>query len=620
MQPQERSVPRFAGPDDVAAVERQPIEAHLVGRTLPEVLAHAAASYPARTAYKFYDAGDLSMPERTLTYADLHRQVRAGAALFRSLGIGRTDVIAYLLPGLPETVEIMLAGAQAGIVMPINPFLEPEAIAAMLRRVDARVLCIEGPGGEDGTFEKLDAIRQSAPCLEHVLVVGEPAGTGDRYEPLRDRFLDTDPVQPPDPAQIAAYFHTGGTTGAPKIAPLTHFNLAAMAFISAFGGGVRTGDVMPCGMPLFHVGGLVMGAIAPLAYGATIVQLTRRGYRQPGLLDAFWDIVSREQASLLVGPPTVVIEAAQRFRDGLDLDHVRSWISSAAALPAEAHRRFTARTGIPIKEAWGLTEATLVLTFTPPEGESKPGAVGLPLPYCEVETAEIASDGTVARRLPRGEAGVLIGRSPCIFPGYLDAAANDGVLLADGWLNTGDIGLIDADGYVTITGRAKDMINRGGHNIDPTTIEDALMADPDVALAAAVARPDARVGEVPIAFVAPRPGTAPDPDDLLHAASARIDERAAIPKAVIVLPALPLTGVGKVHKPTLRQEAARLAAAEALALSTDQVGADSGSGGRIRIAVPDEVLREDPDRVGAALDALGLELANPTSTTESKTQ
>jgi len=605
------ALPHFTGLKDVEAVERQPIEAYMAGDTLPAILAASADAYAVQPAYRFYDANDLSAPAETFTYSALYRNVRAASALFRSLGVGRTDVVAYLLPGLLQTVEIVLAGAEAGIVMPINPFLEPGTIAAMLTRVNARVLCIEGPTSEEGTYRKLSAIRDLAPCIEHILIVGEDgdADGGDRYETGRDRFLDADHTDAPLPARtdIAAYFHTGGTTGAPKIAPLTHFNLAAMSFIAAFGGGIRTGDVMPCGMPLFHVGGLVMGAFAPLAYGATIVQLTRRGYRQPGLLDAFWEIVAREKAAILVGPPTIVIEATQRFRDDLDLSSVRSWISSAAALPAEAHRRFTDRTGIPVKEAWGLTEATLVLTFTPAEGPSKPGAVGVRMPFCEVDIAELSPDGEILRRLPQGEAGVIIGRSSCVFPGYLDPAANEGVLLADGWLNTGDIGLIDPDGYVEITGRAKDMINRGGHNIDPKTIEDALMAHPDVALAAAVARPDPRVGEVPIAFVAAQPGTTPDPDEVLAFAAARIDERAAIPKTVIVLPALPLTGVGKVHKPTLRHEAARLAVAEVVGLAPERLTAKDGTGGRTRIAVAPDTPADLRDTVKAMLDALGLE-------------
>jgi fatty-acyl-CoA synthase len=614
-------LPRFAGIGDVEAVERQPIETYMVGSTLPEVLANAAAEYTERPAYRFYDAADLISVAQTHSYADIHRNVRAAAALFRSLGIGRSDVVATLLPGLPQTIEIVLAGAEAGIIMPINPFLEPGTIAAMLQRVSAGVLCIEGPAGGDGTFAKLEAIRALAPCLEHILIVGEKGAVegGTHYEAGRDGFLDADHSGAPLPAasDIAGYFHTGGTTGAPKIAPLTHFNLAAMSFIAAFGGGIRLGDAMPCGMPLFHVGGLVMGAMAPLAYGATIIQLTRRGYREPGLLDAFWGIVSRERAAILVGPPTVVIEATQRFRGDLDLSSVRSWISSAAALPAEVHRRFTAMTGIPIKEAWGLTEATLVLTFTPPDGFSKPGAVGVRLPYSEVEIAALSPEGEILDWMPRGEPGVIVGRSPCVFPGYLDPAANDGVLLAGDWLNTGDIGLIDPDGYVVITGRAKDMINRGGHNIDPKAIEDALMTHPDVSLAAAVGRPDARVGEIPIAFVAVRPGTSPDPAALLKDAASRIDERAAIPKQVIVLPALPLTGVGKVHKPTLRHEAARLAVAEALDLPPNSLRAGDGTGGRTRIAITSDIDVDIYNRLPATLDSLGLDFDDTTSSKES---
>lgn len=604
-------LPPFAGPEDVRAVEQRPIEAWTTGATVPEVLAAGAGRYGPEIACRLFADARLEGPPRDLTFADLHRRIRAAAALFRSLGIGRRDVVAYLLPTLPQTIEICWGAVEAGIAMPINPFLEPGTIAAMLARVGARVLCIEGPSGTDGTYDKLAELKRLVPGIEHVLIVGEdrPVAGGTAYEAVRDGFLGREPaaLPMPGPEDIAAYFHTGGTTGAPKIVRLTHRNLAVMAFISAFGAGIRPGDRMPCGMPLFHVGGLVMGSLAPLAHGARIIQLTRRGYRQPGLLDAFWRFVEREQANILVGPPTVLIEAMQRFTDGVDVGSVRGWISSAAALPAEVHRRFVQRTGIPVFEAWGLTEATLVLTFAPPEGLSKPGTVGIRLPYCEVAVAELSPEGEVVRLLPEGEAGAIIGRSPAVFPGYLDEAANRGVLLEGGWLNTGDLGFLDRDGYLAVSGRAKDIIKRGGHGIDPKVIEEALTAHPDVALAAAVGRPDRRLGEVPIAFVAPSPGASIDPAQLLDWAAARIDERAAIPKEIVIVRELPLTGVGKVHKPSLRLEACRRAAASLLGIDIAEVKAFEGVGGRARIA-----LSETPASSAAALLAeLGLELVHP---------
>ncbi|MEN2987790.1 AMP-binding protein [Tistrella sp. BH-R2-4] len=588
----------FHGAADIAAIERRPIEDYLTGRTVTAMLAHAAGRFAGRTAMRYLEApADLSRPPVDIGYADLFERVMRASALFQSLGVGRDGVVATLLSGLPQTLEIAWGAADAGIAMPVNPFLDPGIIGAMLARAGAAVLCIEGPSGHDGTWEKLPAILAAAPCIRHVLVVGEDAGPvgGDaagglarHYEPLRDamRPAAVNRSGAPAPDDIAAYFHTGGTTGQPKIARLTHHNIACMCVIAGFGAGLRAGDVVANGMPLFHVGGLMMGGFTPVAHGCTIVQMGRRGYRDPAVMAGLWAIVGATRPDVMIGPPTVVAAATQTF-DGLaGATGVRGWISSASALPVEVQRRFTARTGIPIRQAWGLTEATLVLTYMPASGDPVPGLVGLCMPWCTLKAVRLTPDGRIAQEMPAGQPGTIIARSPALFAGYLDPAANAGVLLPDGWLNTGDIGLIDADGFVAITGRDKDIIIRGGHNIDPVMIEEPLNAHPDVALGAAVGQPDGRVGEVPVAFVMLKVGVDRDPAALLREVSALIPERAAIPRWIRILPRLPMTAVGKVHKPTLRREAARLAAAALLAIPEERITADEGEGGRIRIGLP----------------------------------
>ncbi|MFD0388381.1 AMP-binding protein [Tistrella bauzanensis] len=496
-------------------MERRPIEDYLTGGTVTAVLAYAAGRFADRVAMRYLEApADLSRPLVEIGFAGLFDRVMRASALFQSLGVGRGGVVATLLSGLPQTLEIAWGAADAGIMMPVNPFLDPDIIGAMLARAGASVLCIEGPSGHDGTWEKLPAILAAAPCIRHVLVVGEGAGdAGDglarHYEPLRDAVPPAAVSRSgaPAPQDIAAYFHTGGTTGQPKIARLTHHNIACMCVIAGFGAGLRAGDVVANGMPLFHVGGLMMGGFTPIAHGCTIVQLGRRGYRDPAVMAGLWAIVGAMRPDVMIGPPTVVAAATQSF-DGLaGATGVRGWISSASALPVEVQRRFTARTGIPIRQAWGLTEATLVLTYMPASGDPVPGLVGLCMPWCRLKAVRLTPDGRIAQEMPAGQPGTIIARSPALFAGYLDPAANAGVLLPDGWLNTGDIGLIDAEGFVAITGRDKDVIIRGGHNIDPAMIEEPLNAHPDVALGAAVGQPDGRVGEVPVAFVMLKAGS-----------------------------------------------------------------------------------------------------------------
>ena len=577
--------PRFAAPEDVVAVEAMPLSHWLPGETLPDIVANSADRFGDRLAQRFLATPDAVPLDRT--FQDVADRTRRVAHALSGLGVTRNSVVASLLPALPDTLPLAWGAAWAGIYMPINPFLEPAAIAAMLRRADATVLIVEGPTGTQGVAEKLPAIRAQAPDLENVLTLGERHGP-DRLEDVVDASPERD-VPMPDPSDAAAYFHTGGTTGLPKIAPLSHANLAFMAFLAGYGGGMRAGDVIPCGMPLFHVGGLVFGGLAPLAAGAATVQLGRAGFRDPAFMDRLWDVVAAEHATLLFGPPTVARAVMERAPQ-IWSPQVRHWVSSAAALPAETHRRFTAKTGLPVKEAWGLTEASLVLTFTPPDGEGRAGSVGPRLPYCDLVAVRKSPTGEIEGVCEAGEPGVILARSPGVFDGYLsqpDIGFVTSEHLAPGrWLDTGDMGYRDEDGYWTITGRAKDLIMRGGHNIDPRVIEDAFHALPEVVSAAAVGRPDARLGEVPLVFLT-LTHAADDPGEiakhLCAAANPTIAERAARPKSAVILPVMPLTAVGKIDKAALRRQAARMAAAEALNLPLEEVRAKDQAGGQILI-------------------------------------
>lgn len=587
--------PLFDGPATVRRVEAEPLSTWLRGTTIPEVTALAAEEAGDALAHRFLAAPDA--PPVDQSFRDLHRVTAGMAGAFASLG-GR-PVVASLLPGLPETLPLIFAASWAGVVLPINPFLEAGAIADMLRRTGARVLLAEGPSGRQGTAEKLGEIRTALPELE-VVICGEVSGP-DRLEAWLDAHQAAPPPMPA-PDEIAAYFHTGGTTGLPKIARLTHANLAYMAFLAGFGGDMRPGDVIPCGMPLFHVGGLVFGGLAPVAARAQVVQLGRAGFRDKAFLDAYWRIAEREGADILFAPPTVAIAALESFEPPAP-PKVRHWVSSAAPLPAATQRRFTKVTGIPVKEAWGLTEATLVLSFNPPGGESRPGSVGIRLPYCELGVRSLSDPQSAAAD---GEPGVVMGRSPGLFAGYL-GHDDDGLTEVAGlgpgrWLDTGDVGTFDADGYLFLTGRAKDMILRGGHNIDPAVIEEAFGALDEVAAVAAVGRPDARVGELPVVYVTLTAGANADPDDLLLRAVGAITERAAHPKEVVIVDAMPLTAVGKINKLSLRQQAA-LSAVRTLFPGEIEIAVRAGPGGRTLVA-----MTPCPDGAADTLSLLGLEL------------
>jgi fatty-acyl-CoA synthase len=302
------------------------------------------------------------------------------------------------------------------------------------------------------------------------------------------------------------------------------------------------------------------------------------------------------------GVPTVYSVLAEVPVDA-DISSLRLPIVGAAPLPPAVARAFEAHTGVALCEGYGLTEGTCASAFSWP-GEPREATAGQRLPYQEVRAVRVDERSGEWTFLPDGEVGNLVLRGPNIFAGYLTRGQcgpslwGDGKLL-DGWLDTGDLGSVDADGFIRLSGRAKDLIIRGGHNIDPAAIEDALLEHPDVTAAAAVGRPDPHAGEVPVAFVTLAAGAERTGEELEAWAAAHVSERAAAPKRVEIVDAIPVTAVGKPYKPELRRRAAERAAQDALS--------HTGAGDRVRAVLVDgsiEILVPHSDHDEAARDAL----------------
>jgi hypothetical protein len=283
---------------------------------------------------------------------------------------------------------------------------------------------------------------------------------------------------------------------------------------------------------------------------------TPQGWRGEGVIARFWEIVAQHRVNFFSGVPTVYAALLQQPVDGHDLRSLEYGLCGAAPMPQELIRSVQARCGLKILEGYGLTEGTCVSTVNPPRGESRPGSIGLRVPLQEMKAVLLDEAGRHLRDCGPGEVGLLLIRGPNVFRGYKVAAHNEGLWIQAGegppWLNTGDLGRCDADGYFYLTGRKKELIIRGGHNIDPAVIEEPLHQHPAVQLAAAIGRPDAHAGEVPVAYVQLRPGAQAQAAELLDFVRERIGERAAVPKAVRIVAEMPLTGVGKIFKPELK--------------------------------------------------------------------
>ncbi|WP_017998281.1 acyl-CoA synthetase [Paracoccus sp. N5] len=578
---------RFANVADRNAVEAEmPYAQRQLPATIHQALTLTRDRHPQRPAISFQLFSDPRAPARSLTWSDLHERVTETANLFHSLGIGPRDVVAYLLPNCLEAPIVLLAGATAGIVNPINPLLDPEQIAAILRETGAKVLVTLKSFPKTDIAQKAAAAVSQAPGVQTVLEVdlrGYLTGVKRLLVPLmrpkvptrhHARVLDFEAAASAqrhdrllfDPApedRVAAYFHTGGTTGTPKVA---QHKLSGMIYNGWLGAELlfNERDVLMCPLPMFHVFAAYPILMSCLMSGAQLVMPTPAGYRGEGVFDNFWKLIERWQATFLITVPTAIAALMQRPVDA-DVSSLRTAISGSAPLPMELYNRFRSATGVEIAEGYGLTEATCLVSVNPVDGLKKVGSVGIPLPYTHVRILRRV-DGTF-QECAVDEIGEICVANPGVYEGstYTEADKNHDLFAEDRFLRTGDLGRLDADGYLWITGRAKDLVIRGGHNIDPAMIEDALLSHPAVAFAGAIGQPDAFAGELPCAYVELVAGAEVSVEALMEHAREHIPERAAVPKYIEVLPELPKTAVGKIFKPDLRKLAIKRVYDEAMA-------------------------------------------------------
>ncbi|MCB2117551.1 MAG: acyl-CoA synthetase, partial [Rhodobacteraceae bacterium] len=377
-----------------------------------------------------------------------------------------------------------------------------------------------------------------------------------------------------------AYFHTGGTTGMPKVA---QHKYSGMIYNGWLGGRLLFDetDVLICPLPLFHVFAAYPVLMSVIASGAHVVMPTPAGYRGEGVFDNFWKLIERWQVTFLITVPTAIAALMQRPVNA-DVSSLKIAISGSAPLPLELFNRFEKATGVQIAEGYGLTEATCLVSCNPVDGKKKVGSVGVPLPYSHVRILHTDGEGAVKKECGVDEVGEICVSNPGVFEGstYTEVDKNHRLFAEGRYLRTGDLGRIDADGYLWITGRAKDLIIRGGHNIDPAEIEEALMAHPAIAFVGAIGQPDAFAGELPCAYVELVAGASVTPEELLDFARTHIHERAAVPKHIEILSELPKTAVGKIFKPDLRKLAIRRV--------YDEVLADGGFAARVHDVVDDK--------------------------------
>jgi acyl-CoA synthetase (AMP-forming)/AMP-acid ligase II len=478
------------------------------------------------------EATALVQPEQglRLTYGELRDQVRDVARALAAAGVKRGDRIGIALPnGIPNVVTF-LAASLAGTAAPLNPGYKEEEFRFYLEDTNARVLLLPPEG--------LDDARRAAGDRVPILAVDMDAqgrvtlsGATDRAEP--------EPAGVGDGAQIR---HTSGSTGRPKRVPLSHANLSISCGNVARSYALTKDDVSLCVMPLFHVHGLVASTLATLATGGTVVVPTKFSPL------SFWRTARDYGVTWYSAVPTIhqlLLARADKSARPAGADKLRFIRSCSASLPPQVMADLETAFGAPVLEAYGMTEAAHQMSSNPlPPGTRLPGSVGR---GTDVGIGIMDAEG---RLLPAGERGEVVIQGPNVVSGYENNPEANATAFTDGWFRTGDQGVLDENGYLTLTGRLKEMINRGGEKISPREIDEVLLAHPAVAEAVCFGMPHVTWGEEVAAAVVVREA-ATEQELLAHCKERLADFKR--PKVIHIVEAIPRTATGKIQRRVVAQ-------------------------------------------------------------------
>lgn len=589
---------------DVAAMDISALSPTALPNSLYEAIITSAGLYPNNIAIEYILDGEclgngkipfakklvhfalsklkgkqFAAPYREITYAELAHSVTQIANGLHKLGLGRDDVCSIVMPNFPEMYFSLWGASTAGIANPINPLLDSSIIKAIATSANSQVLIALGPVPGSDIWEKVLQIKEDIPTLKAVIsVFGDniPKSDSNRVpvisldQLMRDQNNEWLEFPPPAQHHDCAYFHTGGTTGLPKLARHTHLNqLTNAAQVNVFSSMTKD-DAIFVGLPIFHVNAAVATGIAPVMQGGRILLASPAGYRGKFIMDNLFTLLERFNINYVMAVPTVyagLLAAIEKQGAAAPkLPNMKLAICGAAPLSSDLQQRFIETTGIALIEGYGSTESSSVSTLMPVNAINTQASVGLAIPNSDLRIIEASNDGESFRQCEVDEVGEIVIAGNNVFAGYLDEAHNQQLTLTiDGkrFVRTGDLGKLDDKGYLALAGRKKELIIRGGHNIDPKMIEDIALQHEAVYLAAAIPRPDKYSGELPVLYASLKPTSTLNSSDakaksgtlteseLLTFLQDNVPERAAIPKYVRIIDDMPLTSIGKQYKPAL---------------------------------------------------------------------
>ncbi len=500
----------------------------------------------ATTIATLLEAGDdgapaILAPDREpLDHASLRAHMHATVERLNALGIGRNDRVAIVLPNGPEMAAAFVCIGAGAATAPLNPAYRQDEFAFYLEDLNARALVL--PAGEEDSPAEAAAAKLGVPVVRLVPRTDGPAGLFD----LDGAAGETTAPGLAEPGDIALILHTSGTTSRPKIVPLTHRNVTASARHIRETLALAPGDRCLNIMPLFHIHGLIAAVLTSLGAGASVY--CTPGFNALKVFAWFEDAVPTWYTAV----PTMhqaILARAERNRDAVAKIDLRLIRSSSSSLPPQVMTALEETFGCPVIESYGMTEAAhqMASNLLPP-GRRKPGTVGV------AAGPEVAVMDRAGNLLPAGTEGEVVIRGPNVTPGYeANPEANAESFTEEGWFRTGDQGVIDADGFLTITGRIKEIINRGGEKISPREVDEVLLDHPAVEQAVTFALPHDKLGEEVAAAIVLREGQSASADELRAFAAERLADF-KVPRRFVFVPEIPKGATGKLQRIGLHEK------------------------------------------------------------------
>ena len=473
----------------------------------------------------------------SLTYGDLRAHVDRTVNALNRLGIGRNDRVAIVLPNGPEMAVAFVSIAAGATTAPLNPAYKREEYDFYLSDLEAKALLVE-TGTTSPAIES--AIQLNIPVLEISTGDDRPAGVFDLTPAAQMDATEPKSGGPAEPDDVALVLHTSGTTSRPKLVPLTHRNVCASAHNIGTTLKLTSDDRCMNVMPLFHIHGLMAAILSTLQAGASV-------FCTPGF-DAlrFFALLDQAKPSWYTAVPTMhqtILVRAKRNSEIVSSANLRFIRSSSSSLPPQVMEELEKTFSAPVVEAYAMTEAAHQMTCNAlPPGQRKPGTVG---PAAGPEVAIMDESGP--RLLPQGEVGEVVIKGPNVTPGYENNPTANAENFTEGWFRTGDQGTMDVDGYLTITGRLKEIINRGGEKISPREVDDILMDHPAVQQVVTFAMPHKSLGEDVAAAVVLRESSEATEGEIRSFASERL-AGFKVPRKILFLEEIPKGATGKLQR------------------------------------------------------------------------